>query len=441
MSVPDGKQSTPSSSEASTSSTLEANNSYLAPFSTNASNTNTNNISSLQLQQNSSWQQQQQHTHQHHHNHQHHPSCHQSSFTCSCGGMNGGYSTYNSYYSQQQTSTPSYNRSMTCCTSMPSSSTNLYHSHHHHNTQNHHPHMVDDLSNTFSSSFGHEIIKSMDDDVEATAAGLFNFEQALECNFDLDPLTSQAPVQSSVATHIPTTNDMSNHHHIHNNQHHSMPPSVHPLNRFQHQSTSQQQTVDTHQNTTTTTDVELNELFEYTSQFSNTMSQQNGVSQNNGGDYLSYLSAPNAYDMLGGEANSQGGSTTSSSGAESPLDQVSKARLDLTIQGHGIKQPKWWMDSLITSGNNDPLNNSHSQSASSTTSFHFIDLDNNITGSDLLGMPSKRDAADECDSASMFINTASLCYDVGNQAAVTSTGDKELLSSSLAAAVDSKDII
>ena len=42
--------------------------------------------------------------------------------------------------------------------------------------------LVEDMTGTFSSSFAHEIIKSMDD------GSLFNFEAALECNFDIDQL-------------------------------------------------------------------------------------------------------------------------------------------------------------------------------------------------------------------------------------------------------------
>ena len=52
-------------------------------------------------------------------------------------------------------------------------------SHVHNNNNNM---LVEDMTGTFSSSFAHEIIKSMDD------GSLFNFEAALECNFDIDQL-------------------------------------------------------------------------------------------------------------------------------------------------------------------------------------------------------------------------------------------------------------
>ncbi len=41
---------------------------------------------------------------------------------------------------------------------------------------------VEDMTGTFSSQFAHEIIKSMDD------GNLFNFEENLVCNFDIDQL-------------------------------------------------------------------------------------------------------------------------------------------------------------------------------------------------------------------------------------------------------------
>jgi hypothetical protein len=42
--------------------------------------------------------------------------------------------------------------------------------------------IVEDMTGTFSNSFAHEIIKSMDDGT------LFNFEEGLVCNFDIDQL-------------------------------------------------------------------------------------------------------------------------------------------------------------------------------------------------------------------------------------------------------------
>lgn len=113
-----------------------------------------------------------------------------------------------------------------------------------------------------------------------------------------------------------------------------------------------------------------------------------------------------SYDILA-DSNSQ--PTTSSSGSQSPLDQITKTRLDLTIQGHGIKQPKWWIESVLSHNHNTTNTTSASTSSSSSTNnigFQFIDLDHNSVISSSDGVSNKRED-DECDSAAMFINANS----------------------------------
>jgi hypothetical protein len=87
--------------------------------------------------------------------------------------------------------------------------------------------------------------------------------------------------------------------------------------------------------------------------------------------------------------------------------------LDLTIQGHGIKQPKWWIESVLSHNHNTTSSSTSASTTSSSSSsstnnigFQFIDLDHNSVISSSDGVSNKRED-DECDSAAMFINANS----------------------------------
>ncbi len=205
--------------------------------------------------------------------------------------------------------------------------------------------LVEDMTGTFSSSFAHEIIKSMDD------GSIFNFDAALECNFDIDQLDE--------STNNTSSNTTTNHAHQFLNEF----PSASALNKPQVVVTATTATTTTASipinNQRTSHDSELIELFEYTSQFN----LDEAVSSS-----LSFNPSNNVNNCPNVVFNN---ATTSSN------QNNNKNKVDLIIEGHGIKQPKWWIDSF--------LNNSASASAPNN----------------------QKPDGDECDSgASIFINTA-----------------------------------
>ena len=256
---------------------------------------------------------------------------------------------------------------------------------------------------------------------EATAAGsanpaeMFNFESALECNFDIDQLTADETShahsqpyshghQSSLTNPEEFVNDVLLLKKSNNNLLSKTTNSMH-----QSHSTPQSSFVSDHGQ-----DQELIELFEYTRNF-NIANEVNNAAVSVSNTSLDMVNDNTAMTCLsnGGNACQSSSSSGVSSASSSPTgdepnhplkhyDASAKSKqLDLTVQGHCINKPKWWLDTI----NANLFVDSHPTTVCATGEANNSDL--------LRFSPCTRHQhlheevdGDECDSSSFFASSS-----------------------------------
>ena len=178
--------------------------------------------------------------------------------------------------------------------------------------------------------------------------------------------------------------NQNNDHHQHNNHHHHH----HPNNNTIHSHSSCISSSSNHQ-----PDPELIELFEYTSQFN----MDDTINSN-----ITHQTSNHNHLHADSSSDSPSVSSTQSS---SPVDQINKNKLDLVVEGHTIKQPKWWADTIISNDSvnttSSPLIINSSNNGIGNANCITIQRYNNNCNNNNNNNTNTQD--DECDS-SLFIN-------------------------------------
>ena len=186
-------------------------------------------------------------------------------------------------------------------------------------------------------------------------------------------------------------------HHQHQQQHNHHQQSHHSNHHSNHHNHSSLIGSSNHQ-----PDPELIELFEYTSQF-NMDDTINSTHLNNQHQLHNHHNLQQQLQQPQNQSSSSSSESCSSaqSTSTSPVDQLNKSKLDLTIEGHTIKQPKWWPETMFNHESMAPLLNSATSGAINPNS----NANTNATGSISNAMQQRYNNAqdDECDS-SLFIN-------------------------------------
>ena len=224
------------------------------------------------------------------------------------------------------------------------------------NSGNQQPHMHNYVNNsnlnedTFINGFENELIKTVEENP------LFNFE-ALDCNFDIDSI-DDASSENAHQTNCPTTVDL--------NTNGLIDEFIRVDDLFQYPN------------------VETSDDNNNNNKNSTQEQAQNKMSQSQANNFLntyneSTVCSNNSNSLLGEGVDDlvelyefTNDITLDDTKRKSPVDLVTNIKLDLTIEGHGIKPPKWWhnfdlLDSPSDSDNSFYLNNTTTPTASNNT--------------------------------------------------------------------------
>ena len=192
--------------------------------------------------------------------------------------------------------------------------------------------LIDDMASTFP--FANEIIKSMDD------AALFNLEEGLEYNFDIDQL-EEATNHVINGPNAPTLDHSFKMMPCNNND---MNKCVQKVDEFMNDYMKVPKNGMAHcVKPVGQSDPELINIFDYTSQFN--VNEDERRSMMNLRCHASHQGQHNSVELLNDSCSMSSSSCSSSTPSMSSMvspEKLAKQKLDLVIEGQSIKQPKWW---------------------------------------------------------------------------------------------------